>query len=179
MTAGSYLWIYHAHTCLEKLSELVTWNVSFMQNKTEHLAKIGSESTAEFWNGLKLTDQNDRSALHWLKSDKLKKEKQIVEVGTVVLGLATSHAVNENDSRYVELIRLHITTNWQCLRWAVTVSRALPLCLKKKFEVLHLFRCSTHAPQQRGCQLRPGQWDEDENEGRWRWDENENEMKAT
>ena len=38
-------------------------------------------------------------------------EKQIVEVGTVVLGLAASHAVNGNDSRYVELIRLHITTN--------------------------------------------------------------------
>ena len=27
------------HTCLEKLFELLTWNVSFVQNKTGHLAK--------------------------------------------------------------------------------------------------------------------------------------------
>ena len=30
--------------------------------------------------------------------------------------------------RYAELIRLCITTNWQCLRWAASVSRALPPC---------------------------------------------------
>ena len=29
----------------------------------------------------------------------------------VALGLATSDAANEDESRYVELIRLHITTN--------------------------------------------------------------------
>ena len=29
------------HTCLEKLFELLTWNVSFVQNRVEHLAKIG------------------------------------------------------------------------------------------------------------------------------------------
>ena len=75
--------------------------------------------------------------------------------------------------RYAELIRLCITTNWQCLRWAVSVSRALPPCCENRWrnsrvnmivgivkflkrrknhgkrerrqvEVLHLFRCSTH-----------------------------------
>ena len=29
------------HTCLEKLFELLTWNVSFVQNKTGHLAING------------------------------------------------------------------------------------------------------------------------------------------
>ena len=31
-------------TLLEKLSELLTWNVSFVQNKTEHLAKMGQKA---------------------------------------------------------------------------------------------------------------------------------------
>ena len=38
----------------------------------------------------------------------------------------------KNWCRYAELIRLCITTNWQCLRWAVSVSRALPPCFEKK-----------------------------------------------
>ena len=48
--------------------------------------------------------------LIWLKKQQV--EKQLVEVGKVVLGLATSRAVDEkdSDSRYVELIRLHIMT---------------------------------------------------------------------
>ena len=33
---------------------------------------------------------------------------------------------NKTGCRYAELISLCITTNWQCLRWAVSVSRALP-----------------------------------------------------
>ena len=33
------------HTCLEKLFELLTWNVSFVQNKTEHLAKKWYDSS--------------------------------------------------------------------------------------------------------------------------------------
>ena len=65
-----------------------------------------------------------------------------------------------NWCRYAELIKLCITTNWQCLRWAVSVSRALPPCCDKlitdtktkfhkkhetsKLEVLHLFRCIPH-----------------------------------
>ena len=59
---------------------------------------------------------------------------------------------NKTGCRYAELIRLCITTNWQCLRWAVSVSRALPPCFIKRREerkikngeVLHLFRCYTH-----------------------------------
>ena len=36
--------------------------------------------------------------------------------------------ITEKISRYAWLIRPCITTNWQCLRWAVSVSRALPPC---------------------------------------------------
>ena len=55
--------------------------------------------------------------------------KTVRMIDTPVLGLAGSHKWEKLEHcRYVELIRLHITTNWQCLRWAVTVSRALPPC---------------------------------------------------
>ena len=37
--------------------------------------------------------------------------------------------ITEKISRYAWLIRPCITTNWQCLRWAVSVSRALPPCI--------------------------------------------------
>ena len=54
------------------------------------------------------------------------------------------------DSRYVELIRLHITTNWQCLRWSVFVSRALPPCklLWNSFQTVPL---QTFLPN--GCKI--------------------------
>ena len=67
-----------------------------------------------------------------------------------VLGLPGCHSEKWwKRCRYAELIRLCITTNWQCLRWAVSVSRALPPAFpnsveKEVLEVLHLFRCSTH-----------------------------------
>ena len=38
------------HTGLEKLFELLTWNVSLTQIKTGHLAKNWHDSSAEFWN---------------------------------------------------------------------------------------------------------------------------------
>ena len=47
------------HTCLGQLFELLTWNVSFVQNKAEHLAKKGKTAAIYV---LKWTEA------HWLKN---------------------------------------------------------------------------------------------------------------
>ena len=67
--------------------------------------------------------------------------------------MAWPHAIiGKNDKcRYVQLIRLHILSKHQQLRWprADEWSRG-PLLSRKLVEVLHLFRCSTHTPRQAG-----------------------------
>ena len=51
---------------------------------------------------------------------------------------------------------------------------------KTEVEVLHLFRWFTNTPSRRRVEkLRPGQWHEIEEEGKWKWGEGENEMKVT
>ena len=82
-----------------------------------------------------------------------------------------------NWCRYAELIRLCVTTNWQCLRWAVSVSRALPPC-RNMVEVLHLFRWFTHThPPAGGWKIKvrtvkwKWNWREMNMRWRWKWDE--------
>ena len=43
--AKFYVYSPVPHTCLEKLFELLTWNVSTVQNKAEHLAKKWYDSS--------------------------------------------------------------------------------------------------------------------------------------
>ena len=77
--------------------------------------------------------------------------------------------------RYVQSAsRLHITANLECLRWVVTPRMpTTPLLWQDRWEVLHLFRCSTHTHTPLGgdkTEVPTVRW-------WWGWQRNESEMR--
>ena len=101
-------------------------------------------------------------------------ESKLFGNGMVVLGLATSNV--RKWSRYVTKAYLrHITMERQCLRWWMTARPCIHPLLK--LEVLHLFRCSTHALPREGGKIKvrtvrwKWNWKEMKMRWRWKWDE--------
>ena len=119
---------WRTHTCIEKPIEFLIWNVSCVQtnNRRSTRQKSKFKSSLAFWNGLKLM-------FHGQIAKTVQKTGNGMEIIKATGRFSAFSRLLCRWSRYVELIRLHITTNWQCLRWAVTVSRALPPCWKQDF----------------------------------------------
>ena len=101
--------------------------------------------------------KRDRGAVNWLKCNRLKKEKCWSRHG----GSRVSHVPWQK----IENCRYLFTPMLSGLRWpGQTIMGSWPPAEKTGFTSLEMVH--THAPPQRGFLLRPGRWDEDENEGK-------------
>ena len=158
-----YIWI--SHTCIEKLFELLIWGVSCVQNNNRKRNPSKDKGQKQPWI-LKWTEAQGwkypklRHGGSWLSRLPLTGKKR------------NCRYVTERPQWYPRIV-------WGASLDGASYVLSIPPAFKKTRSFTSIQMVHTHAPQQRGWQLRPGRWDEDEDEGKWRWDENENEMKAT
>ena len=138
---------HESHTCSEQSFRILMWNASYLQKHSSYTwQEWVDERTREGTEKFPLSKYGRLRQLYiqWSNStwSFVSKSEICGKFDVPVLGLAgLPFREMITRCRYAELIRLCITTNWQCLRWAVSVSRALPPCCEssRSFTSIQMF----------------------------------------
>ena len=195
------------------------WNeVLRLFRRSTHTHTLAQNGHCELWSGLYLTCKNssvtwkdwtgclrETSCLFWMVTEGCKKKHnetnqitttiqemiQIIEVGKVVLGVATSHGEYTENVK-PENSKIAGTSSWPSWISHFTgsfvghsTSEMLSPCVlrnpRENFTAVQMVHTHTHTLSQEGGKIRPGQWDEHEDEKRmrmkWKWTEDD--MKVT